>query len=105
MSDATTIAITGAISGGIGALLQYIAARQTSAASLAEKRRDAQRAESDSRVTFLQSEITRISGERDRIAAERDRFMAQLLQDAGLMHAAREVIETVAPATKRESSP
>lgn len=97
VSDASTIAIVGAISGGAGALLQYIAARQTSAATIAERRRDSERSEADSRVVFLQAEIARISADRDRIAAERDRFMSQLLADAGLMHEVSATIETALP--------
>lgn len=98
MSDTATIAIVGALSGGIGALLQYVAARQTSAASIASDRRKDERAEKDDFIKLLQTE-------NGRIAAERDRYLAQLLADRDLMHEGSRIIETATQTLKQEATP
>lgn len=79
-------------------MLQYIAARQTSAASIASDRRKEERVERDDRIQFLQAENARI-------AAERDRYLAQLLADRDLMHEGSRIIESATQTLKQGATP
>lgn len=90
MSDAAIVAAIGAVSAGVGAVVTYFSTRTTVTAAANEQHRNDARADRIAMIGYLQTELTRVT-------AERDRYLAQLLEDAGLMHEARKVIEAVVP--------